>query len=232
MENLFNTAKRAGFFYLVMILGLILSDVVRTKLIIPGDAVTTYNQISDAQGIFRVAFFSELISTLFFLLAGWALYVILKPVNQNLAFLFFVLLTVGVAIESINTLNLFAVMILIQGSNYMSAFTIEQVQSFAMFFLNLYDNGFIIAQIFFGTWLFPLGYLVYKSGYFPKWLGVLLMVDCFGILIWFFQFFTLPAYPFIAYPGFVIGFTAEFSLSLWLLIKGIDRNVVSVQMGR
>jgi hypothetical protein len=79
----------------------------------------------------------------------------------------------------------------------------------------------MIAQVFYGAWLFPLGYLVFKSGFLPKILGILLMVDCLGILIWFFQFFFLPNYPAISYPSFVVGFIAELSISLWLLIIGV-----------
>ena len=65
----------------------------------------------------------------------------------------------------------------------------DQLNALNLMFLNLHKSGFTIAQIFFGTWLFPLGYLVYKSGFLPKWLGILLMVDCVGCLIWFFQLF-------------------------------------------
>jgi hypothetical protein len=67
----------------------------------------------------------------------------------------------------------------------------------------------------------PLGYLVYKSGFLPKFLGILLMIDCFAILIWFFQFFLLPGLEVISYPGLAISAIAEFSLTLWLLIKGV-----------
>jgi len=85
---------------------------------------------------------------------------------------------------------------------------------------NLYENGFSIAQLFFGTWLLPLGYLVYKSGFLPKLLGILLIIDCFAILIWFFQFFLLPGYEVISYPCLAVSVIAEFSLCGWLLVKG------------
>src|SRR5674536_399381 len=71
----------------------------------------------------------------------------------------------------------------------------------AMSFLNSYTNGFMIAQIFFGAWLLPLGYLVFKSGYLPRILGILLMIDFFGVLIWFFQFFLFPSYGVVSYPS-------------------------------
>ena len=89
-----------------------------------------------------------------------------------------------------------------------------------MFFLNLYKNGFMIAQFFYAAWLFPLGYLVFKSGYLPKILGIILIIECFAWLMRPFQFFLLPAYVEISYLSFAIGFIGEFGLMLWLLIMG------------
>ncbi len=88
--------------------------------------------------------------------------------------------------------------------------------------LNLYKLSFVTAQLFFGTWLFPLGYLVYKSGFLPKFLGVLLILDGFAIVFWFFQAILLPDYPAISYPGMALSFVAEVGLGLWLLIKGVS----------
>jgi hypothetical protein len=110
------------------------------------------------------------------------------------------------------------------GADFVKAFQPGQLDSLNLLFLNLHKSGFIIAQIFYGTWLFPLGYLVYKSEFLPKWLGILLMADCVGVLIWFFQYFLLPGYDFITYPGLAIGFIAEFSLSLWLIIKRVKNQ--------
>jgi Domain of unknown function (DUF4386) len=106
----------------------------------------------------------------------------------------------------------------------LKVFEMGQLKSFAMSFLNLSQSGFMIAQVFYGAWLFPLGYLVFKSNFLPKSLGILLMVDCVGILIWFFQFFLLPNYPAISYPSYAIGFIAELSLGLWLLVKGVQEQ--------
>ncbi len=221
MNSIKKTARVAGFLYLIFIVTLIFSSVVRSKLIVFGDAATTANKIMDSEWLLRIGFMSELLSAVFFLLAAWALYVLLKPVNKNLALLFLLLNLSGVAIECINMLNLFAALLLLSGADYLKVFQADQLHALAMLFLNLYKNGFIIAQIFYGTWLFPLGYLVFKSGYLPRFLGILLMIDCFGNLIWFFQFFLFPDYKVITYPGFAVGFIAEFSLSLWLLIKGV-----------
>jgi hypothetical protein len=82
-------------------------------------------------------------------------------------------------------------------------------------------TGFVTAQLFFGAWLFPLGYLVYRSGSIPRLLGVLLVLDGVGVLVWFLQALLLPDYRAIAYPGLAVSFVAEVGLGLWLLVVGV-----------
>jgi hypothetical protein len=173
---------------------------------------------------FRIGFVTELVSAVFFVLAAWALYVLLKPVNKNLALLFLLLNLGGVAVECINALNLFAALQFLSGANYLNVFQTGQLQAMAMSSLNSYTSGFIIAQIFFSAWLLPLGYLVYKSRSLPRLLGILLILDFFGNLSWFLQFFLLPDYGILAYPGNAISFIAEISLTVWLLIMGVKEQ--------
>jgi len=215
------TARMAGFFYLMFIITFVLASYLRSRIIVFGDVATTANNIISSQGVLRLGFMSELFSALFFVLAAWALYVLLKPVNRNLALLLVLLNLGGVAIECINALNLFSALQFLSGASYLSVFQTGQLQALAMSFLNSYTNGFMITQLFFSTWLFPLGYLVYKSRFLPRPLGILLILDFFGILSWFLQFFLLPDYGILSYPGLAISFVAEFSISLWLLIKGV-----------
>jgi hypothetical protein len=112
----------------------------------------------------------------------------------------------------------------LSGANYLNVFQTGQLQAMAMSSLNLYTSGFLIAQIFFSAWLLPLGYLVYKSLFLPRLLGLLLILDFFGNLSWFLQFFLLPDYGILAYPGNAISFIAEISLTLWLLIMGVKEQ--------
>jgi hypothetical protein len=218
------TARLAGLFYLIFILTTVLATYVRSQFIVSGDATTTANNIVASQGLFRVGFVTELISAVFFLLAAWALYVLLKPVNKNLALLFLLLNLGGVAVECINVLNLYAALQFLSGANYLTAFQTGQLQAMAMSYLNLYTNGFLIAQIFFSAWLLPLGYLVYKSRFLPKFLGLLLILDFFGNMSWFLQGFLLPDYGILAYPGNAISFIAEISLTVWLLIRAVKEQ--------
>jgi hypothetical protein len=233
MNSIQKTARTAGLLYLIFIITLAFSSYARSKLILFGDGAATARNIVASEGLFRIGFASELVSAVFFLLAAWALYALLKPVNKNLALLFLLLNLGGVAVECMNMLNLLAAPLLVSGAGYLQqVFQAGQLQALALLFLNLYSNGFMIAQIFYGAWLLPLGYLVFKSGFLPRILGVLLMLDCLGVLIWFIQFFFLPAYPVISYPGLAVSFIAEVGLSLWLLIKGVgDHQPASIAAG-
>ena len=156
------TARIAGSFYLIFILTTVLATYVRSRFIVSGDAAVTANNILGSEFLFRIGFVTELVSAVFFLLAAWALYVLLRPVNRNLSLLFLLLNLGGVAVECINALNLFAALQVLSGASYLSVFQTGQLQAMAMSFLNLYSNGFLIAQIFFSAWLLPLGYLIYK----------------------------------------------------------------------
>jgi hypothetical protein len=218
------TAKTAGLFYLIFILLLPLATSIRSQLVVSGDAAATAHNISANELLFRISFVTELVAALFFVLAAWALYVLLKRVNKNLALLFLLLNLCGVAIECISVLNLSMALSLLSGADYLTVFNPGQLQAQALVYINTYTNGFTIANLFFGAWLFPLGYLVYRSGFLPRLLGILLIADFFGVLIRFLQFFLLPGYDVISYPGLMVSLIAEVSLTLWLLIKGVKDN--------
>jgi hypothetical protein len=186
------------------------------------EAPVTVNNILIHESQFRVGFVISLFSVVFLLLAAWALYVLLKPANENVALLFLVLNLAGFAMWCFGLLNLSGSLLLVSGADYLKVFQPDQLQAQAMFFVNLYKNGSIIAQVPYGIWLLPLGYLVIKSRFLPKLLGILLVADCFGLLVYVFQRFLLPDYEVISYPCLAISFIAEVSLALWLLIKGAN----------
>ena len=211
----------AGFLYLIYIVTTIVADVLgRSPLIVFGDATTTARNIMASEWQFRIGIVGDLVSAVFFLLAAWALYALLKSVNKDLALLFLLLNLGGVAVYSISLLNQFAALLLLSGADYLKVFQIDQLQSLAMFFLNLHHNGYWIAQIFFGAWLFPLGYLVYKSGFLPRVLGIVMMIHFVGWTTTTLQFFLFPSFTAITYVTYPLGFISEFGLTLWLLIMG------------
>ena len=216
------TARMAGALYFLYIISHIFADVVgRSQLIVWEDAATTAQNIMASLGQFRIGFMSDLLAALLFLLAAWALYALLKPVNQNIALLFLLLNLVGVAIQTFSDLFLIASPLLLSGADYLNVFPVEQLQAVVLFFLNVHKNGLMVAQLFYSAWLLPLGYLVFKSGFLPKVLGIVLMIHCATWLMTFLRFFLLPDFTAITYISYPLGFIAEFGLSLWLLMKGV-----------
>ena len=228
MNGMRKTARTAGLLYLIFIVIAIFAGVLRSTLVSYDNAGATAKRIAASPWLFRIDFLSDLASSVFFLLAAWALYVLLKSVDKHIALLFLLLNVCGVSISSMNMLNQFAALLLL--SDYSKVFPPDQLQALAMFFLAMHKSGFVLMQVLFGAWLFPLGYLVLKSGFLPRILGVLLIMDGIGEMIWVVQFFLFPGHDVITYPGFVVSFVAELALSLWLLIKGVkDQEPASIQ---
>ena len=214
------TARIAGFLYFMYFITSVIATLFGNFVFV--DAPATLNTMIAHESSFRTGLVISLFSAVFFLLAAWALYVLLKPVNKNLALLFLLLNLGGFVIWCLSTLNLFAGLLFLSGADYLKVFQPDQLQAQATLFINLYKNGTVIAQIPYGIWLFPLGYLVFKSGFLPKILGIFLIADFFGQLIFVMQRFLLPGYEVISYPCSVVSFIAEISLTLWLLIKGVQ----------
>jgi len=224
------TARMAGLLYLVHFVTFFLADNgVNSTAVGSIDVAATARHIMASERLFRFGFFNSLLTAVFFLLAAWALYVLLRPVNKDAALLFVLLNLGGVAIWCLALLFEFAVLLLLSGADYLQVFQADQLQALAMLFLNLYQNGFMIAQLLLNLWLFPLGYLVFRSGFLPRILGILLIIDAFAMLIWFFQFFFFPGYEVVSSLSLAASFIAEGLLCLWLLIKGVkDEKPVSV----
>ncbi len=221
MNSINKTARVAGLFYLLYIITTILTDVLgRSKLIIYGDAAATAANIMAAEWPFRLTFVGDLVSALLFFLAAWGLYVLLRPVNPRIALSFVLLNAAGTAVYAINLLNQLAALLLLGGADYLKVFQIDQLQALAMFFLTLYKNGFWICQIFFAAWLLPLGYLVFKSGFLPRILGIIIMIHFFGWLSTFLQFFLFPDFQALTSVTYPLGLISEVGLTLWLLIMG------------
>ncbi len=220
MNSINKTARLAGFLYLVIAVisafGLIY---VPAQLIVAGDAATTAHNIVASESLFRLGFMSNLITFTINVFVAVLLYQLLKPVNKNMAALMVILILVGLGIGMLNELNQFVALLLLSGADYLTAFTTEQLQALASLFLDIYQHGFSIAHIFWGLWLFPLGYLVFKSGFLPKVIGILLLIAGVGYLVDFALFFLLPD---ITVKVSEFTFVGEVVLLLWLLIKGVN----------
>lgn len=224
MKVMQKTARLAGGLYLIYILVTVLANALgRSAIIVPGDAAQTAANILAHEAQFRLGVVLELVSSLLFILTALALYALLRPVGKHLSLSFLVLNLVGGAVVMVSAVCLFAVFPFVHQAAYLADFSAGQLTGLALFWIKLRDMLFGSAQLFYAAWTLPLGYLIYKSGYLPRALGVLLMADCFAVVGWFLQSFLVPNYALsMSYGFFAVSFLAEVALTLWLLIKGVN----------
>jgi hypothetical protein len=217
------TARIAGLLYLgVVLTGFFTLMYVPSKLIVSDNAALTYQNIVASESLFRLGIIGGLLCYTFFLFLPLLLYKLLKPVNENYAKIMVLLAVMSVPIFFLNVQNEFTVLSLINITNNHFGFSTEQIQSQIMLSLDQYDNGMRIVHIFSGLWLFPFGYLVFKSGFLPKILGILLMLGCFGYLINFVAHTLIPIYSKIGISSYISlpASLGEIGICLWLLIMG------------
>ena len=219
-------ARVAGILYLAIIIaGIFAQFFVRSSLVVPGDAAATAANITASEALFRLGFVSDLVMILCDVAIGVLFYILLKPVNNTLALLAAFFRLAQAATLGINLLNMFFAVQLLSGADYLSIFSAEQLQALALFFLEAHAAGYSIAMVFFGLSILVLGYLLFKSGYVPRILGVLLVLASFGYLIDSFASFLLLNYAnyqaiftqIVLIPAFI----SELALCLWLLVKGV-----------
>lgn len=213
------TARIAGLLYIPPWILSLVAIFLREDLIVSGDAATTAHNISASKSVFSLSVTMDLIVQVVFIFLVLYLYQLLKPVSKNQAVVMVVLFLVSVPIAMLNAVNHFAALLVSSGPDYLSLLPAGQLQALVPFFLELNEVGMNIASIFWGLWLFPLGYLVFKSEFLPKLLGIYLMISCFGYLIDFVTFFFIP--DFGVSVNMITGW-AELILCLWLLIKGVN----------
>ena len=219
-DSIQKTARIAGFLYVLLIpLGVFGMLYVPNTLFVPGDVAATVSNLMANQTLFRSSIVIALLTQVVQIFVVLYLYKVLKPVNKNHAVFMVVFILVAVPIAMLNELNQFAVLLLLNGPVYLTVFSTDQIQALVSLFLDLRHTGIFIAHIFWGLWLFPMGYLVFKSGFLPKIIGVFLIVACFGYLIDSFIFFLYPDFD-VTISQFT--FIGELLLPLWLLIKGVN----------
>ncbi len=225
LKSIKATATIAAVLYLVITVAAIVAHaVVPGSLFVAGDAAATANNIAASESLLRFGGIgSELVILLSEIVLSVLLYDLLKPVNKTLSLLAAVSRLAMTTIYGLNLLNYFFMLQLLGGTGYLAVFSIDQLQALALLFLNAHHYGFEIGIAFLSVHAFILGYLIYKSGYFPKILGVLFiiaaagyLVDSFGQLLFAGYGTATPA--FIAIP-IILG---EIAFPLWLLIKGVN----------
>lgn len=183
-----NPGRFAGLLYvLASIPGVFALIYVPSKIMVHGDAAATAQNIVVHEGLFRVGIVAELFGQALFIFVALALYELLKRVNQQHALQMLSLILIAIPIAFVNELNSIAalvlvgrpVVLLVGQIELLSVFDQPQREALAMLFLRLHGYGFDVAGILWGLWLFPLGLLVYRSGFIPRALGVLLILNSF-----------------------------------------------------
>lgn len=230
MDSNKKTSRVAGAFYLVLVLTGIFSLLyVPSKLIVWSDSTATFNNIVAHETLFRFGIVAGVVAYISFLFLPLVLYKLLSPVNKEVAISMVALAVVSVPISLININHKIEVLTFIGKANYLNVFQENQLRTQVMLSLEHYNNGIESVSIFWGLWLLPFGYLVFKSGFLPKILGIFLMIGCFGYLINFLGGFLFPDYADLGIASFISipGSIGEIGTCLWLLIMGAKDNEVS-----
>ena len=205
-------------YFIVVITGIFSLMYVPSLYYVSGDAAATANNILSSESLFRLGMALEMVSFTSFLILPLILYSIFQHVNKTASVLMVALAVASVPIAFVGIINEFSVLDLVHSSEFPSSELEQQV----MFYLGRYFKGHLVGQIFWALWLFPLGYMVYKSGLIPRLLGIFLMIGSIGYLIDFFGRVIMPEYSdsilasYITIPASI----GEIGTCLWLLTMG------------
>ena len=221
MNSTKRTARIAGVLYVLLALTGVFSLIyVPTTLVVFGDATATAENIRSSELLFRSGILSGLVSNVIFVFLVLALYRLLKETCHKQAMLMVTLVVISVATGFANTINQLGALIALSGADFLSVFEKPELDAIAYLFIRLNSWGIQIIQIFWGLWLFPFGLLVYRSGFIPKILGVLLMIAGFGYLLGSFMFQILPQYDDALSTFIMVLEMGELPIIFWLLIVG------------
>jgi hypothetical protein len=220
-------ARAAGFLYLITIItGGFAEAFVREGLTVYGDAAATAQNILASEQMYRFGFVADLVCLICGTGLSFILYILFKPVNNNLSLLALIFSIKAGAVMAVNLLNQLAPLLLLHNAGYQKTFSIDQLQTLSLFFLNLQSQGYNISLLLFAFYFPIIGYLIYKSNFLPKILGIIYTLVGVGYLInslaWFlYPHFAGHLFPWVLLPAFI----GEVSMSLWLIIKGVKIKV-------
>lgn len=213
------TARIAGFMFFMMVLTGIVAEVLfRGKIFGAEDLSKVSNHILANEFLYRVGITSDLFMALFYLLTALFLYKLLNHVDKCMATIMVLFATCGSVILMLNTLFEWVPLYIIIEFDYLSAFSAQQRESLALFFFNLYQEGYIIGQIFFSLWVFPLGVLIYKSMAIPRIFGILFMAETVLGLIAVVIHFMMPNAT-LETVFMLPMIIAEFSFMMYLMLQ-------------
>jgi hypothetical protein len=215
-------ARLAGILYVLMGIPAWFSLMyIPSAFVVRGDATATARNIVTSQSLYRLGILSELVSQTIFLVLVLVLYDLFKDADRKQARLMVMLVGVSVAFEFANCLNLVAPLILLSGADFLAVFSKPQLDALALVFLKLRNDGLGVISLIWGLWLLPFGVLVIKSGFFPKGLGVLLIVACFAYVTDSITLIMLPVpIPVVSTVTLALGGLGELAIVVWMIVVG------------
>ncbi len=217
-------ARIGGVLYLIIIvIGLFGEAFVRDRLIVSGDAAATAANIMSHESLWRFHIAAELFLLICAVALLWILFALLRPVSKDLALLaaFFNLVSIG--IEAATTMYLLEALFPLGNAGYLKAFTPEQLYAMATLSLKSHGYGFGVSLLFFACFCLIVGYLIFRSGYLPKTIGVLMQIAGVCYLTNSFALILSPAVANRLFPAILVpAFIGEASLCIWLLVKGVN----------
>jgi len=221
MDSIKKQARGAGILYFLACITAPFSLIyVPHALFVPGDATATADHIRASEAILHLGIASELIGTTILIFAVLAFYRLFKGVDERHALAMATLILISVPISFFNVLNEIAALVFAKGAASLSAFDKPQLDAFAFLFLRLHGQGLIVAQIFWGLWLFPFGILVMRSGFIPRLLGVFLMFAGSAYVASSLTALFFPQHQHLVGQLATVLEVGEVPLIFWLLIWG------------
>jgi Domain of unknown function (DUF4386) len=221
LSSLSKNARVAGLLYLSIMPGVLRLIYIPNRLFVHGNAAETANNIAAHETLFRLGIVSDLLCATMLIFLTLALYRLFKGVDQDLARLVVILGSLMVTpIYFLNTVNDAAALMFARGADFLSVFDKPQRDAFVRLFLNLHFQGVLANEIFWGLWLFPFGLLVYRSRFLPRFLGVWLMLACFGYLALSLTGLLFPQYQDKVWTIVSPVTAGELVVMLWLIIMG------------
>ena len=217
-------ARIGGVLYLIIIvIGLFGQAFIRDRIIVSGDATATAANIRSLESLWRFGIAAEFVLLMCAVSLTLIFFVLLRPVSRDLALLAVFFNLVSVAVEAVNEQQLLAALFPLGSAEYLKAFEPEQLYAMASLSLKSYSYGFGVSLIFFGCECLVLGYLIFRSGYFPKAVGVLMQVAGLCYLTNSFALLLVPTFAARIFPTILVpALVGEVSLCLWLLVKGVN----------
>ena len=219
-------ARLCGVLYLaIILLGLFGELFVRGTLVVSGDAAATAENIAHSQFLWRAGIAGDLLMHVFDVPVIWIMYLLLRPVSKSLALLATMFNLVQTAVLAANKITLLFPLFLLGDLGYLKAFSAIELQGLSYLAIKAHGYGFGIGLIFFGFACVVRGYLIFKSGFLPKILGLLLQIAGFCYLINSFALLLAPSFADLLFPGILLpALVGELSLCLWLIVRGVNES--------